>query len=183
MRIGIDIDDTITNTSEVMIEYAKKWFQTDDDSLIEKVVHGDYDPKIDDFYLKNLYEMVDKYTVKENVKDVIDRLRKKGHKIIIITARGDYLNGLMEKTDEYLKDNNILVDKIVYGAVEKLSPCISEKIDLMIDDSLRVQETLAKNNIDTLVFTSVSNKNIPTNLKRVNNWLEIEDYINNIDTN
>lgn len=44
--------------------------------------------KVFDFYNQYLPEMMEKYELKENVKEVIDRLRRNGNKIIIITARG-----------------------------------------------------------------------------------------------
>ena len=87
MIIGLDVDDTMTNTSELLIEYAEKHFNNSDKNLIRSILNPKMaDKEIYDFYCKHLQEIMMKYTLKENCKEVIDRLRLKGHKIIIITA-------------------------------------------------------------------------------------------------
>ena len=76
MTIGVDIDDTITNSSELIIKYVKKFFNTDNPALISNVMHlTKIEDKLLEFYEKYLYELMNTYTIKENAKEVIDRLR------------------------------------------------------------------------------------------------------------
>lgn len=48
----------------------------------------------------------------------------------------------------------------------------------MIDDSVKTCELVNMSGIKTIVYTSEINKNISTNIKRVENWLELEKEIN-----
>ena len=182
MIIGIDIDDVITDTSELMKVYAKKHFKSDDIDLINRILHGKRESdRIDSFYRKYLPEMMRNYKIKDNVKEVIDRLRLDGNKIIIITTRG-LTKGLsqMKITKEYFKRHKIEVDKIIFKEREKVGACIKHKLDIMIDDSVFVLEKLNGTNTKQLLFSSISNKNYKHNFAKVSNWLELEQYITNL---
>jgi uncharacterized HAD superfamily protein len=182
MTIGIDIDDTITNSSELIIEYAKKYFASDDINLINDLLHGNnITSKMTAFYDKYLLKLLSSYSIKESVKDVIDRLRLKGHKIILISARGYKVKvGQIKVTKDYLKKHNIKTDKMIFKARDKVKACLENNVDLMIDDSVKVLENLKSSGINTLLFTSISNKDIKTNITRVESWLELELYINKV---
>lgn len=182
MNIGLDIDDTMTNTSELKIEYFKKHFNIDDmNILIDMLNPGKIDGELLDFFKNNLLEMSKRYTLKDNVKEVIDRLRLKGHKIFIITARAyTFVDGVIEATEEYLERHNIYFDNITYKAKDKRNACIENKIDIMVDDSIGVLEELKRCNIKTLLFNSMVNENKKTDFDRVSNWIELENYINSL---
>lgn len=181
MTIGIDIDDTMTNTSESYIKYAKRYFNSTDIVLINNILHGtNITSEMMDFYDKYLLEILSKVSLKENVKEVIDELREKGHKIILISARGKVRAGQIKVTRDYLKKFNIKVDKIIFKSIDKLNACIENNIDLIIDDSVKVLEDLKNNGIGVLLFSSISNKTFKTDIKRVNNWIELEEYIDRL---
>ncbi len=182
MNIGLDIDDTMTNSSELITEYAKKYFNSDDMNLINSILNAKkIEGKLLDFYYEYLPEMMSIYKLKDNVKEVIDRLRSKGHKIIVITARGYTVQvGIAEITKEYFKRHQIVVDDIIFRSVDKTEPCIKNNINIMIDDSISVLEKLKENNIKPLLFNSVTNKDFNTNIDRVNNWLELEEYLDKL---
>lgn len=185
MTIGVDIDDTITNSSELIIKYVKKFFNTDNPTLISNVMHlTQIEDKLLEFYEKYLYELMNTYTIKENAKEVIDRSRAKGHKIIIITARGYTIrNGIIDITKNYLKEHGINYDKIIFQARSKVNACKENNIDLMIDDSVEVVTELKKEGINAILFTSFNNKDIDVDFTRVNSWLEIEEYIDKLNYN
>jgi len=188
MTLGIDIDDVITNTSELIVDYAKKHFNSTDIDLINNILHAsNIDDKLVDFYDKYLLEMQKIYTLKENVKEVIDRLILKGHKIVIITARGNnqphaILGELDQKTGtiEYLSKHQINYNKIIFRARDKKEAAIKNEIDVLIDDSVFILENLKGSNVRPVLFTSISNKNIEANFDRVSNWLELEQYLENL---
>jgi uncharacterized HAD superfamily protein len=181
MVIGLDIDDTITNSSELVMEYAKKYFNSTNEDYTNSILHAEtIDGELLDFYYKYLLELMKNYTLKENVKDVIDRLKLKGHKIIVITARAYTVQaGLIEITIDYFEKHNIVVDKMIFKSIDKLNACLENKVDIMVDDSISVLNTLKNTNIKTLLFSSVNNKNQETDLIRINSWLELEKYIDN----
>ena len=182
MRIGIDIDDTITDSYALMTKYAEKHFQRNDKHFINEIFHA---PKITgeglDFYNLYLKEVISKCPLKENAKEVIQRLQENGHTIIVITARGyTDISGVTEETEKYFQKHNLKVDKIIFKAYHKLKVCQDNQIDIMVDDTIRVLDEINKGGIKTVLFTTYANKDIKTNLNRVNDWLELEEYINNI---
>lgn len=186
MVIGIDIDDTITNSSELIIEYAKKYFKTNERDTINNILNV---PKIEGevltFYSKYLSEMVERYTVKDNAVEVIKRLREKGYKIVIITARGHTViqDNLELITTNYFKKHGIEVDEIIFKTKNKKEICIEKNIKIMVDDSISVLESLKDTKTTPVLFNSVFNEDISTDIKRVDNWLELEKYISILEMN
>jgi uncharacterized HAD superfamily protein len=57
---------------------------------------------------------------------------------------------------------------------------LENKIDLFIDDSVEHCEDVNKVGVRSIVFTSRVNKETPTNIERVNDWLELEKRIEEI---
>lgn len=185
MRIGLDIDDTITESSELQIMYAKKHFNVDDADIVRKILSGEVKDELFNFYNINLGNMVANYCLKANAKEVINRLRKNGHEIIIITARGytEFNDNIAKITEDYFNKHDIKFDKIVFNKLDKKAACIENKIDIMIDDSISVLESIKSLGIKALLFNSASNKGVKANIDRVDNWLELENYINNLREN
>ncbi len=177
MKIGLDIDDTITNSTEVILEYMKEYFKVED--AVPILASAD-NIEITNFYKQKLPEMILKYKVKDNVQEVIDRLRSQGHEIIIITTRGYSFGTIEEATTKYLKENKVNYDQIFYRQKYKEEVCKKQNIDIMVDDSINVLDRVADIGIKTLLFTSLQNQKIKTNFNRVSNWLELEKYINSI---
>lgn len=180
MRIGIDIDDTMTNTTELMIDYAKEYFNETSENKIITLLNSKIEGKIYDFYMEYLPIMAVKYSLKENVIEVINRLREKGYKVIVITARGhSTFDGMIDITKEYFKRNNIVVDDCIFKCGDKNNACIENNIDIMIDDSISTLNKLT--NTKKLLFTSIVNQDIDIDINRVSNWLEVESYIYSLD--
>ena len=187
MVIGIDIDDVITDSSELIMEYAKKYLKSDDINLINNLLHGnDVNDELMNFYSNYLLKIQANYKLKENVKEVIDRLKLDGHKIVIITARGTgKAHPSLLKLDQisvatkYLKKHQINYDKIIFRARDKREVCIENNLDFLIDDSVVVLESIKDTNVKPVFFNSISNKAIKTDFHTVSSWLEIEEYINN----
>lgn len=186
MVIGIDIDDTITNSSELIIEYAKKHFKSDDIDIINNILNvSKIDGELLQFYSKYLSEMIERYTVKDNAAKVIKRLREKGYKVVIITARGHTVtqDNLELMTTNYFNKHGIEVDEIIFRTKNKKEICIEKNIKIMVDDSINVLESLNDTNITPVLFNSIFNKDINTDIKRVDNWLELEKYISILEVN
>ena len=144
MTIGVDIDDTITNSHELIIKYAKEYFCTDDMVFINNIFHvAKIDNELFSFYDKYIVKMINEYTLKDNIKEVIERLSEKGHNVIIITARFyTPFDGVIEATKNYFKKHKFNVDKIVFRDKSKVKACKENKVDLMIDDSIEIVKKL-----------------------------------------
>lgn len=183
MKIGIDIDDVLTDTSKVMKEYIDKFDKTGEvkKNLVE-VMRGEFSTAaIRKFMIDHIGSLQKNAKVKENARDVIQRLIDRKDEIIFITSRGEkQAKGSEKRTLEYLVANQIPYTKVIFNATDKAKVCKENNIDLMIDDSVKFCEEIQKEKTETIVFNSIVNQDIKTNRKRVNNWLELEEEIQKV---
>ena len=184
MRIGIDIDDTLIDSCDVVEEYAYKHSKEYGDGSvilnnIDKILRGNFTEKeMTDFFNDYACEMGSKQKVKKNAKEIIDRLKDEENSIYIITARSDrFYKDVNKYVKEFLDENNIKYDKIITSCFYKVDVCKNEKIDIMFDDAIDTCESLCNNGIDAVVFNSKLNISKDTKCKRVNSWDEVYNYI------
>ena len=152
MNIGIDIDNTITEVqnklNKAAYDYAIKLGKNIEnaDNPLEDIKNNKdtYKKKFQfsydelKYFLKNIQEEItNKATPRENAVEVINRLKKEGHKIYIITARdSEFHDNPYLLSKNWLDKNNIEYDQIIVNAREKGIVCKNENIDLFIDDQL-----------------------------------------------
>lgn len=194
MNIGIDIDDTISNTFEISLPIAEKYVK----NVLKKDVKPDFSNVIDHFYIKNIFKLTkeedlefwDKnYTAvtkavkpKESAVKVINKLKKEGNNIFIITARWDTESAsAYEVSKKWLEENNICYDKLIIGADDKGEIAKELGVDIFIDDSSKHCESVSKQGIKTYIFTSVMNKNYKAiDFDRVNSWDEFYEKVKEV---
>ena len=150
MNIAIDIDDTLTSSTEVISDYIRKYDSVycDDGHLInnlESIIRGFLiDEETKRFFNDYAQEMGNAIQIKDGAKEVIDKLRSEGNKVIIITARSDnFYDNAQKFCEEYLKRNNINYDKLITQQTYKIEACKRENIDLMIDDDYKIIKKLS----------------------------------------
>ena len=191
MILGIDIDDTITKTTEQTDIFAKEY--------TEKVLNREfsinldtYDPmwvqaaygwtKEDEKGFWNLYyeKDMDMVKPKENAIEVINELYK-NHEIILISARWDYESGIIKKiTEDWLERHDVHYHKLFINHVDKRKISMENNIDLFIDDSLKTCREIESIGIKTLLMTSRRTDKIDVgSIIKVNSWDEILQKINN----
>lgn len=183
MNIGIDIDDTLLDTTKDMQENIEIYDKSGDViKHIEEIMSGATPTEnVRKFFSKYSIKISGGLKVKDNAIEVIERLKKEGHKIIIITARADsQCKGYEKATIKYLEKNNIYYDKIFFNALDKSKICTENNIDLMVDDSIKHCESVREVGIETILFTSIVNQDKETDIKRVSNWMELEKEINKL---
>ncbi len=178
--IGIDIDDTITNSNKVVRYYINKY--SNDKELknnVEGIIRGNYvSDGTKKFYKKHSELIGNKIRVKKHAKEAIQKLHDEGHKIIIVTARNnDYYNDAYKFSFEYLKRNGIVFDKLITNQAYKTQTCLDEKVDFMIDDAVDTVDSTQSAGIKSILFDSSINKNKKTKAKRLNNWKTVYTYI------
>ena len=191
MRIGIDIDDTMTNIKDKLtnaaIQYAKslnKDVQNIDYNIVDIYNNGNIYQKLFNFNYEELKyflgtiqeEITDNAIPRENCVEVINKLHNDGNEIYIITARDkEFHEDPYLQSKEFLDKNLIYYDKLIVNARNKAMACIENNIDLLIDDS--ISNCLNSDNfgIDTITIGNKNNRGI----KNVDNWEEIYDYIKN----
>jgi len=182
MRIGVDIDDTITNSWECFIPYYAKMFNIDENTLYKSTPYY-YSIKptipIDEYFERILPiydEVIPKVTLKENVKEVIDKLYELGHEVIFITARGRGHTDPYGASKDYLDKHKIKYEKLIVNSGDKSKVCQREKIDLFIDDSVKHCKATSKLGIEVLMFDAYYNQDCQE-FKHVKSWNEIYEYI------
>lgn len=187
MRIGIDLDDTITKTDEILFKYAKIYnkeekilFNINREEWNLTKAFGWNEENIKEFFSKYLKSIYEEAEIKENAKEKINVLKDDGNKIIIITARDTKsLKEVHEVCKDWLINNKINVDKIVVDGEDKAQKCLENKIDIFIDDNICNCENVYNNlKIPVLLMNSRYNKDYQNpKIKRVYNWNEIYNEI------
>ena len=191
MKIGLDIDGVILDYERVLKTYCDLYDFTE--------LNGNGIVNKDEFYLKDRYKwtqeqrmnFVNKYFLKlskdtnliPGAKDVINMLRKEGHELIIISARGGMIEEMKNSAIEKFETEKLKFDKYYWKQSDKLEIAQKENIDIMIDDSYIVCDKISSNKIKTLYFRDKDMKKLEQNeyLKEVSNWGEIYRYIKSID--
>ena len=166
MILGIDIDNTITCTKEVIKEYLKKEYPLYDDyKLLPKKEYIR-------FLKKNMKKMRSEYVLKEGVKEAFDYFHQNNFHIIIITARNNkYYRESKLDTIKYLCDHGLIYDKIFFNKPKKGKTAFKEHVDLFIDDKEAVLDGVSKYGIKCLCMRDSSK------YPSFHNWYEIVDYI------
>ena len=186
MRIGIDIDDTMSDTFDYLMPYIAEFFKLDieylrDNNISYNTLTEEMKKRELEFAKKYYDKVIPSTPFKPKVAEYIDKIKSLGHDIIIITARDKTLY-----TDEYkttieeLRNNGINYDKLICN-FDKAKVCEIEKIDIFIDDSITNCNKVNELGIKTILFNSKKNKRDKTNLDRVDNWQEVYEIINKYD--
>lgn len=197
MRIGVDIDNVISNFNEELLkEFLIEDKNKRNKGIINKdadyITRGMFDWSIDEishFYKNNIERIVKNLSVIDEAKYYIDKLKEDGHYICIITGRdnGEYSDPY-NMTKEWLYKNKINYDRLIltnaykndkHGKTEK---CKEFNIDIMIDDFVHICEDCIKDGITTLLMDTPYNKKA-NNIIRVNSWKEIYEFITNYKLN
>ncbi len=184
MKIGIDIDDTISKTNERLIEDALKY---DRDFVRGR---GFKDPEAYSFmemfywsvldvdnFLKKFRKSNAFYELepKEEAPLYISKLYEEGNEIYFITRRQNSFK-VKSMTKKWLKKNGFKYTKLFMHIKDKGDLCSELGIDVFIDnDEKNVYEAM-ENKVDSLLMATKYNATVE-DCKRVNNWKEIYDYI------
>lgn len=190
MNIGIDIDDTITNSSEVFLKYAKIYNK--DNNIIHKIDSNELDQKKafgwsikdqKDFSSKYLKLILNEAKPHVDVIDSLNYLKSCGYKIFLITARNDNeVTNMYDFTKKWLKDNNIPFDKLIVNCSDKLQECLNNNVVLFIDDNYDTCKKIYNSKIDKVFLyeTKYNKMYYDKLLIRVKNWDEIIQKVKEI---
>ncbi len=189
MRIGIDIDNVLSNFNEVLLkDYINHDKKLRNNGIVNTNVYVRkmFDWSEDEekkYYKENIERLASLFEPIKDCSKYIKKLRDNGNFICIISGRdnGEYSNPY-NMTINWLNKYDIEYDKLIltnaYNYQEKADICIENNIDVMIDDSINVCHKCSKGGIKSLLFNTEYNKN-EARFTRVNNWEEIFNYVNN----
>ena len=192
MKIGIDIDNCISNFDDVLLkEYLKHDKELRNTGIInenpEYLRIGMFDWTDEEekrFYNENIENFAKKLKPIEDASYYIKKLKEDGHEIYIITGRnnGEYTNP-NKVTKQWLDKYDIVYDRLIftnaYDKHAKTEVCLKNNIDLMIEDSTRISLDLINNGIKVYTMNTRYNQKEQT-LDRVSRWKEIYEKISNL---
>ena len=199
MRIGIDIDGVLTDIEKWQLDYGSKFYfekygkEILDNEGYETTDIFKVDSKFDDeFWTEYFKEYSINVDVRKFASEVIKKLKQDGNEIYIITARGSFLSrsanvmSIEENRNivlDWLKRNERVYDKIIFSPEEKLSICLENMIDVMIEDKVDNINKISTR-IPVICFHAGYNKNcIGDNNIRCYSWYDIYAKINKMKDN
>lgn len=184
MIIGIDIDDTISDTTEVMFNCCQKFVAEDlkrEPLVIDEAkythhfteaIHGLSYEETQEFFRKYYEYIVDRVRPKTFAVEYLKRLKEEGNKIVLITARfGIKEFDVVEATKRWLDKHGIPYDDVIFNAESKIEIAKRENIDIFIDDSYKNCQDMTQSGIKAFLMDSRGNRGLmPEGFERVYSW-------------
>ena len=185
MKIGIDLDGVVID-SETTFRTYEEIFAIE--NLNKKIINIE-EPKYQgryDWTKEEQNAFNNKYLLKASKESnlmsgflaVYKKLKELGFEMVAITARGIFVEEMIDDAKRVLDENNIIFDKYYWKMEDKLDVCKKEKIDIMIDDDYKVIQRLSDAKIKTLYFRDTNLKKLEETeyVHEVNNWGDIYRY-------
>lgn len=171
MKIGIDIDNCISNFDDTLLkEYLKHDKELRNTGIIngnaESIRRGMFDwteKEENDFYNSNIENFAKKLKPLEDSSYYINKLMEDGHEIYIISGRnnGEYTSP-WELTEKWLNKYSVVYDKLIltdtYDKHAKTVVCLENNVDLMIEDNIKISLDLVSNGIKVLTMNTRYNQ-------------------------
>ena len=188
-RIGLDIDDTISNTHFVLMKYAIKYnlengnkpmlkYNTNDFSK----VYGWSPEETNSFFRKYYLTALDELMPKYGVKETLSKLREEGRKIVFITVRNDRecagVGEARRLTLEWFNRHEIPFDELHVDIQDKKQFCEENNINAFMDDSIRT--TTAVKTLGIPTFVAMNDFNLDFSDDEIINVYSMEDFYNKI---
>jgi uncharacterized HAD superfamily protein len=187
MKIGIDIDGVLTNLEQFGKDFGSKYlFQKNMLIRNEDFINKFYnmDTQLDhDFWSKAIFDYLN-IKARPFASEIIDKLKEENNQIIIITNRVKSLDfcdinaeDMKRNIIEWLKENNIHYDELIFSNGDKKSHIIENNIDVMIDDIPRNINTISEV-IPVICYDAVYNRDCNTKkVYRCYSWYDIYSKI------
>ena len=180
MNIGIDIDGVLTDLERMTLDFGTKMCVEENSTI--NINPSEYyetnqfnwtEEQAEKFWNKYLVKYVTESSPRAFAPEIIKKLQQEGNQIYIITARNEYgmppehYGQMQQLTKQWLNSQNIKYEKLIFAPdPEKLSQCIKNKIDVMIEDSpYNIQNISSKIKVikfDCQYNKEVNNENVIT---------------------
>ena len=194
MNIGIDIDGVLTDIEQWQLDYGSKVvFEKYQKGIINPEGYDvteifDVDKNLDDeFWRKYLYDYAKNEPARKFANEVTKKLSNDGNKVYIITARfltdrdTDEGQKMREIVRNWLKENEICYNDIIFSPEDKLEICLNNNIDVMIDDKVENINEISKH-IPVICFNAGYNKECKgENIYRAYSWYDVYNKIKEIE--
>lgn len=162
MRIGIDVDGTLTNLVDRVIAYGQEY------ELENNLSFGLKNPKTDYYALafnwgneigskfwRDCFNKINNTEPRALAKKYLDLLREKGHEIYVVTARNyEEFEDPVKYTIKWLKKHKIPFDKVIANADDKGKVCKENNIEVFFDDNPRNCDSTSAAGVKTFMMYS-----------------------------
>lgn len=192
MKIGIDIDGVLTDFEKWQLEVGSKFFIKYNKNIVNPdgydsdTVFNATKEMDSEFWYTYLYDYAKNEPVRKFAGEVIDKLRDKGYEIYIITARyltnrDDDLGKKMRNiVIEWLKENSVNYDQIIFSPEDKFEICKENNIGIMIEDKVENINNISKI-LPVICFNAAYNQTCKgENIFRAYSWYDIYYQITNV---
>ena len=182
MVIGIDIDDTLTDTFSYFQQYVAEACGMPLEYLVEHDISYENIPsdwKMDIFtFARNYFDRIVPSTpAKEGAVEAVRELKRLGHRIVIITARSTRgYTDPYSTTRKELENIGVPYDRLICSW-SKAEACLDEHVELYIDDNVDNVRNVASVDVDTILFSSRLNRNLNVPFRRAESWADILSYV------
>lgn len=189
MIIGVDVDGVLTKLEKYQISEGEKYFNRPPVNTAGYKVYEIFGlAKEDDkrFWRDNIFSYATYDSVQEGSDKVLKKLKEDGHIIYIVTAR-TYTRENTQRGEKmrtvlinWLKDNGIVYDKIIFSEEDKTEICKQLKLDVMVEDCVSNIENISKNIPVICVDAAYNHSLCGKNIYRAVGWEEVYKTITEI---
>lgn len=190
MRIGLDIDNVITNFDEVVLaEFLNEDKNKRNTGVVNPnadwIARGMFDwsqDEIYEFFNENMEEISMKLQPLVGAKYHMDKLLSDGYELYLISNRPNrHYKNPYEVTVNWLKENDINYTKLIISeSSDKTKECLDYKIDVMVDDIVDNCNQLIDSGVTCFLMETKYNTKNPNNLTIVRGWADLYDKISKL---
>jgi len=185
VRIGIDIDGTMSEYDNIIIQTAREYgLKIDHPSYYIHDAYNISKAEEDKYWAKYYDKIQGNPGARANVREAINLLHKRGFEIWIVTGRSELdlpLNSnlnIISSSLDWLKKENIYYDKIFFRITNKGVFASKYHLGYMIEDSPEQIIYLNKHNIKTIIMNCSYNRNMQlNNTWHCDNWNSVNGLI------
>lgn len=189
MVIGIDIDNTITHTTEMIMHYAKIFGEQRGLNTVPDPRHYYLEDALgwdvavaNEFLYQYLGHIYREMRPKDKAVDVIREL-KQDHQIILITSRNQQYPQVEEVTSAWLTQYGVEYDRLILNATSnmhyfsKLAVCLENQVQLMIEDHHDLVSEISSH-MPVIMFDYPYNSHLKSeNIFRVQHWEHVQEWV------
>lgn len=195
MRIGIDIDNTITRTSEIILKYAQYFGRENHLNIIPNQqayfledVLGWPRSVVERFFSSSLLDI---YRHVQPQPLAVETMREwsSRHYLVLITSRNKYSPGIEQATREWLARHRVVYHKLIMNTTSnihyssKVEACLDNGVEIMLEDHHDQALELSRW-LPVLLFSYPYNEHLQaSNVRRIKNWLEAKNIIQKLEEN
>ena len=164
MKIAIDIDDTLTKVDRVtpsqqyITQNGLSFQLVNPDAHAIRDIFDWTQEDVMRFIWSGGSQIFTNAPARQGAKEVIEELRKAGHRVTILTARSsDWFSDPVTLSREQLERNRIPYDELVVDVYEKGKYCVEHDIEVLIEDNFDICKTAQELGIKAVMFLDKHN--------------------------